>query len=99
LAQQLRGLAGSAAAQHSAAAAAAATPAPSIDVDADGNAAPALTTVKMNLCTAVNDALHIAMAEDSRWALLRGRRGGGLLQEAARLCFGHRLRLGALGNR
>ena len=60
LMQQLRGLAGSAAAAQSAAVAAAEAAAPS------ENAAAAGPSVKMNLCTAVNDALHIAMEENSK---------------------------------
>ncbi len=63
LLQQLRGVAAAAgtdAAQQSAAAAAAAESAPDVST-ADRPA------VKMNLCTAVNDALHIAMASDPKW--------------------------------
>lgn len=60
LQQQSRGLAGAAALQQSTAAAVTA---------ADGGAASdeqPHTLVKMNLCTAVNDALHIAMDENSK---------------------------------
>lgn len=64
LLQQLRGVAAAAgtdAAQQSAASAAAA---PESEPDVSTADRPA---VKMNLCTAVNDALHIAMASDPKW--------------------------------
>ena len=58
----LAAAAGTEAAQQSAAAATAAAAAESA-ADASAADAPA---VKMNLCTAVNDALHIAMEEDPK---------------------------------
>ncbi|KAL4437181.1 hypothetical protein ABPG75_004320 [Micractinium tetrahymenae] len=66
LQSQLRGLASSAQLQQSAAAAAAAAEASPAAASPAGPPEAAGRTVKMNLCAAVNDALHIAMAEDSR---------------------------------
>lgn len=64
LESQLRSLSSSTLTQHSAAAAAA--EATSAAASPAGERVPAGRTVKMNLCTAVNDALHIAMEEDPK---------------------------------
>lgn len=65
--QQLRGISCTATLQQNAAAAAAASPAPAPSTRTAGEAGsqPA-AAMRMNLCTAVNDALHIAMEENSK---------------------------------
>lgn len=62
---QLRGLSSSPRVQQSAAAAAAAEAIPA-SASPGGGQEPAGRTVKMNLCSAINDALHIAMEEDPK---------------------------------
>lgn len=65
LLQQLRGLAAAAGTEAAQQSAAAATAAAAAESAADASAADA-PAVKMNLCTAVNDALHIAMTSDPK---------------------------------
>lgn len=67
LQRQLRGLSSSTSSQQSATAAAAADASPAAASPVGGHESSGPTT-KMNFCAAVNDALHIAMEEDSRCA-------------------------------